>query len=64
MLIEQQANCPYCGEQITLFVDHTQGDHRTIEDCFVCCRPIEILIECQGGELSRLVVGSNDEQLY
>lgn len=34
--------CPYCGETITLFVDASAGDQRYIEDCHVCCRPIDV----------------------
>jgi transcription elongation factor Elf1 len=63
MLDEQQVSCPYCGEQITVFIDVSQGNHETIEDCFVCCRPIEFLIESDGNEVQRLVVGSGDDVL-
>ena len=41
-LIETSYNCPYCGETISTFVDPSEGDYDTIEDCAVCCRPIEI----------------------
>ena len=36
--------CPYCGETITLVVDDSAGDQRYIEDCHVCCRPIEVRV--------------------
>lgn len=41
--------CPYYGETITLFidtqsVDPSAGDQRYIEDCQVCCRPIDIRV--------------------
>lgn len=37
--------CPYCGEVITLFVDEGGGDaQRYIEDCQVCCRPINVTV--------------------
>lgn len=36
--------CPYCGETITVFVDDSAGDQQYIEDCQVCCRPIEISV--------------------
>ncbi|MEO1889693.1 MAG: CPXCG motif-containing cysteine-rich protein [Cycloclasticus sp.] len=44
LLNEQSYQCPYCGEHIDTFVDTTQGSHQTIEDCSVCCRPIELNI--------------------
>lgn len=36
--------CPYCGETITVFVDDSAGDQQYVEDCQVCCRPIEIRV--------------------
>ena len=41
--------CPYCGETITLFIDtqpddQSAGDQHYIEDCQVCCRPIDIRV--------------------
>lgn len=37
--------CPYCGELIVCLVDPHLGGYQTIEDCLVCCRPIELTIE-------------------
>ncbi|MCG8415415.1 MAG: CPXCG motif-containing cysteine-rich protein [Pseudomonadales bacterium] len=34
--------CPYCGEQNELLVDCSVESQHYIEDCFVCCRPIEV----------------------
>ncbi len=34
--------CPYCSETIDLVVDCSQPGGDTIEDCQVCCQPIEI----------------------
>jgi hypothetical protein len=37
------ATCPYCGEPIDLEIDETGGsEQHYIEDCSVCCRPIEV----------------------
>lgn len=33
--------CPYCGEPLRLLVDPSAGEQVYIEDCAVCCRPIE-----------------------
>lgn len=35
--------CPYCGEVLELLVDDYVPDQRYIEDCYVCCCPIEVL---------------------
>jgi len=41
--MEVETWCPYCGEPITVWVDAGGGQHqRYVEDCSVCCRPIEI----------------------
>lgn len=34
--------CPYCGERISVLVDHSIEDQEYVEDCEVCCRPITI----------------------
>ena len=37
-----KSNCPHCGEVIELVID-TSVEHQTyIEDCQVCCCPIQI----------------------
>ena len=37
--------CPWCGERLETRVDMTADDAAYIEDCEVCCRPIEFSIE-------------------
>ena len=35
--------CPYCGEPLTIDVDPSGGRRQVyVEDCAVCCRPMEI----------------------
>jgi hypothetical protein len=36
--------CPYCGESYETVVDLSAGSQRYIEDCAVCCRPIDIAV--------------------
>jgi hypothetical protein len=44
--------CPYCGESYETTVDLSAGSQRYIEDCAVCCRPIEIALRIgDDGEL-------------
>lgn len=40
-LIEKDISCPYCGEAITVLIDGSVPHQEYIEDCQVCCRPIE-----------------------
>ena len=35
-------DCPYCGETIDTVMDLSAGSFRYIEDCQVCCQPIEL----------------------
>ncbi|MCZ6566026.1 MAG: CPXCG motif-containing cysteine-rich protein [Gammaproteobacteria bacterium] len=37
--------CPYCGEGLEILLDYSAGNHAYIEDCQVCCSPIEITVE-------------------
>jgi Cysteine-rich CPXCG len=37
--------CPYCGERLETRIDLTSEELAYIEDCQVCCRPIEFGIE-------------------
>jgi|AntRauTorcE11898_2_1112593.scaffolds.fasta_scaffold26855_1 transposase-like protein len=42
-LNEQQIDCPYCGETLSIVIDPSAGNQQQyIEDCHVCCRPIQI----------------------
>ncbi len=36
--------CPWCGESFVTFVDVSAGAQSYIEDCQVCCRPINLAI--------------------
>jgi hypothetical protein len=42
MLPTQVVDCPYCGESIELIVDDSVEHQQYVEDCFVCCRPINV----------------------
>jgi len=49
--------CPYCGERLDTRVDVTAEEPSYVEDCEVCCRPIEFHIERDpGGALLALRV--------
>jgi hypothetical protein len=38
--------CPYCGEPFESTIEPEDGSQHYIEDCPVCCRPIEFHVEC------------------
>jgi hypothetical protein len=35
-------NCPYCGEAFETRIDTSAGDCTYVEDCQVCCQPMEM----------------------
>lgn len=51
LLVDTMVECPHCGESWILRVDTSQGAYSTVEDCTVCCRPIEFFFECEPGEV-------------
>ncbi len=42
MEIEHFFICPYCWQEISMVLDLTVEEQTYIEDCEVCCRPIQI----------------------
>jgi transcription elongation factor Elf1 len=49
--MEHSFNCPYCGEQISMVLDSSVRRQTYVEDCEVCCRPIEISYSIEDDEL-------------
>ena len=43
--------CPFCLERISVMLDPSENKQQYIEDCEVCCNPIEITCEFSEGEL-------------
>lgn len=43
-LEEVDVSCPYCGAPFTMLLDLSQGSSDYIEDCAVCCAPIEVML--------------------
>ena len=41
---ERRIYCPYCNEPISILVNSEDVGDAYIEDCQVCCRPIEITL--------------------
>lgn len=44
--------CPYCWEQISMVLDTSVGNQTYVEDCEVCCHPIEVHYSVQDGEIA------------
>lgn len=53
--------CPYCWEAIEVLVDCSVEHQHYIEDCSVCCRPIDLVVVAFNGELISVEARSEDE---
>jgi hypothetical protein len=47
--------CPYCAEHYETQVDLTAGSFVYVEDCQVCCQPIELYVEVNAAGRLRAV---------
>jgi hypothetical protein len=52
---EVPIDCPYCGEGITVVVDTSVAEQEYVEDCPVCCRPIQLGVTCADGEVEEVL---------
>lgn len=50
-MFEHFFQCPYCWETISVLVDSSVPEQQYVEDCEVCCNPIEFRLQCAGGSL-------------
>mgnify|MGYP001574591070 CR=1 FL=1 len=50
--IEKFFKCPYCFERISMLLDlSVEGAQTYVEDCEVCCRPIQLTYDVVAGVL-------------
>ena len=53
-----EVTCPYCGEQVEIYVERdTSG--RFVQDCEVCCNPWLVRVMNQDGDRS-VAIGRAD----
>jgi hypothetical protein len=50
-----EIECPYCGETIAVYIDPEMRGHM-VQDCDVCCRPWEVLVERQDDGAPQITV--------
>ena len=59
--MEVSVDCPYCGESLELWIDETGGSsQKYVEDCAVCCKPMEVFVTVEDEECS-VAVATLDE---
>ncbi|MDA3869068.1 MAG: CPXCG motif-containing cysteine-rich protein [Gammaproteobacteria bacterium] len=57
----RKVHCPYCGESIDILIDCSIPEQNYIEDCQVCCRPInfDVTVDHEG-DISVIVTNENE----
>lgn len=55
-IVERRIACPYCAESMEVVLDLSAGGQSYIEDCQVCCQPMQIAFDVDGNELQGLQV--------
>ncbi len=58
---EVEIECPYCGERVVLLVDGSAGAQEYIEDCQVCCRPMNVRVTIDDAGFPEVGVFRDDE---
>lgn len=43
--------CPFCWETISMLLDSSLSEQEYIEDCEVCCNPIQISVKFESQQL-------------
>jgi len=51
--------CPFCGQSMELVLDTSLASQCFVTDCEVCCRPFEVVAECEPGEILSVSVTGN-----
>lgn len=55
-ILERRISCPFCAERMSILVDPSAGGQSYIEDCQVCCQPMQITFDTDDGESLHLQV--------
>ncbi|PYI87030.1 MAG: CPXCG motif-containing cysteine-rich protein [Verrucomicrobia bacterium] len=54
MQIGTPIQCPFCGQRFELVVDTSEPSQQFATDCEICCRPFEVAVQCEPGEILSL----------
>lgn len=50
-MYEHVFQCPYCWEEISMLLDTSVPRQTYVEDCEICCNPIEVTVGFSENEL-------------
>lgn len=52
---EEFFTCPHCWERVSILVDVSRnGTHRFVEDCEVCCNPLDFQVVVEAHSVQSL----------
>lgn len=60
-LHEEMISCPYCGEMFSVLIDCSVTEQDYIEDCQVCCCPIDFLVTVEADGIPVITVSAENE---
>ena len=52
--------CPYCAQKISILCEELFGAQQYIEDCEVCCQPIQIRYQIEDGSITSFEAERSD----
>jgi hypothetical protein len=58
LIVEAHITCPHCGEVFPLQIDTSEPEQSLIEDCSICCRPMNLTVRCQPGAVDSVTARS------
>lgn len=50
-MYEHFFQCPHCWEEISMLIDLSIAQQTYVEDCEVCCNPIEVMVQCNDNQI-------------
>ena len=60
-MIEYYFDCPHCWENQLKLIDSSVNNQSFIEDCEVCCNPIEISYSSDGNDITGFSANSIEQ---
>ncbi|WP_445381282.1 CPXCG motif-containing cysteine-rich protein [Robiginitalea sp. IMCC43444] len=50
-MVEHFFQCPFCWEEVSVLIDTSISRQSYVEDCEICCNPMEFQIVCEPGQV-------------
>ena len=55
-VVESTVVCPFCWQPVSMLFDLSAGEQTLVEDCQVCCNPMQITYRTAGEDLGEVDV--------